>query len=134
MKTTILDGTGCGAASTRFTPLLPALLALPLCMAVGCAADDPPTSTATQGLGASCRVWRPFAWDGVGATCAESRFPPFSYILADGDSDTFFSSPGPGLGQGEVMIHCDNGVLTLDPWEDICIPDGSGGGGGGEPQ
>jgi hypothetical protein len=27
----------------------------------------------------------------------------------------------PGLGQGEVMVHCNNGVLTLDRWEDICI-------------
>jgi len=127
MKTTILDATGRGAASTRFALLLPALLALPLGVAAGCATDDPPTSTATQGLSAGCRIWRPFAWDGVGATCAEARFPPFSYILAEGDSDMFFSSPGPGLGQGEVTIHCDGGVLALDPWDDICIPDGSRG-------
>jgi hypothetical protein len=131
MKTKILDRAGRGAASTLFAPLLAALVSLPLF--AGCATEEPATATATQGLGASCTVWRPVAWSGAANACYEGTFHPFAITLLDGQSATFHSVPGPGMGQGEVRLICNNGALTTDPWDDICIPDQGGGGGIIEP-
>ena len=124
-----LDVTRRRAAPAVFAALLPALVSLPLF--AGCATDEPATETATQGLGASCTVWRPIAWSGVWNYCHEGTFPPYAISLQDGDSARFFSVPGPGLGEGEVRIICNNGVINIDPWDDICIPDQGGGDGGG---
>jgi hypothetical protein len=124
MKTRILDVTRRGAASARCVALLAAAMSLPLVS--GCTMDEPATTSTTQGLGASCTIWRPVAWDGAATACAEGRFAPFSITLQDGDSATFHSANLPGMGVGEVRLICDNGGLDTDPWDDICIPNRGG--------
>lgn len=113
-----------GAASARCVALLAAAMSLPLVS--GCTMDEPATTSTTQGLGASCTIWRPVAWDGAATACAEGRFAPFSITLQDGDSATFHSANLPGMGVGEVRLICDNGGLDTDPWDDICIPNRGG--------
>ncbi|HEX3477285.1 MAG TPA: hypothetical protein VHT91_19820 [Kofleriaceae bacterium] len=131
MKTRILDVTRRGAL---FAALIPAAVALPLVS--GCAAEEPETATASQGLGEACTILRPVGWSGAAAACHEGSIPPGSppivFMLPSGDSATFHSVPGPGMGVGEVTFICQNGNLTVDPWDDICIPN-RGGGGGEEP-
>ena len=130
MKTRILDVTRRGAASALFAALIPAAVALLLVS--GCVADEPATATASQGLDTSCTILRPVGWSGAAAACHEGTIPPGSppivFTLPNGDSATFHSVPGPGMGQGEITFICDNGSLEVDPWDDICIPDRSGGG------
>lgn len=134
MKTKILDVTRRGAASALFTALIPAAVALPLVS--GCVADEPATATANQGLDTSCTIWRPLGWSGVAAACTEGGIPvgspPIVFTLLNGQSATFHSVPGPGMGVGEIRLICDNGNIEVDPWDDICIPNRGGGGGGGE--
>lgn len=121
------------ATSTLFASFISALVAVPLCVAAGCLAqDDAATATKTQSLGASCLLRRPLGWSGVGAYCVESRKKTTSILLLDGESYFTVSSPGPGLGEGEVTMICHDGIPEPDPWDDICIPDH--GGGGGSPQ
>lgn len=128
MKMRILDVTRRGATSALFAALIPAAIALPLVS--GCAADEPATAAASQGLDTSCTILRPVGWSGPGATCHEGGIPPGSppilFTLLNGESATFHSVPGPGLGVGEVTFICDSGVLDVDPWDDICIPNRGG--------
>jgi hypothetical protein len=135
MKMKILDVTRRGTASALFAALIPAAVALPLVS--GCVADEPATATANQGLSTSCTILRPVGWDGVAAACYEGTLPvgapPILFTLLNGESATFFSVPGPGMGQGEIRFICNNGNLDVDPWVDICIPNRGGGGGGQEP-
>jgi hypothetical protein len=130
MKTKILGMTRRGAASAVFAALIPAAVALP--MVSGCVADEPTTATASQGLGASCTIWRPLGWSSASSACHEGTIPvgapPIVFTLPSGDSATFYSVPGPGMGQGEITLICQDGVISVDPWDDICIPDRGGGG------
>lgn len=135
MKTKILDMNRRGAASAVFAALIPAAVALPLVS--GCVADEPATATASQGLDTSCTILRPVGWSGVAAACHEGGIPvgspPIVFTLLNGQSATFHSVPGPGMGVGEITFICDNGNLEVDPWDDICIPNRGDGGGGEEP-
>ena len=123
MTMKMLDVTRRGAASNLFAPLLPALLSLPLCLAAGCATEEPSTDTATQGLGASCTVWRPLAWSGAASYCHEGTFTPYAISMPDGTDHWFYSAPFPGMGEGYVRLVCVDGVPTIDPWNVVCIPD-----------
>ena len=120
-------------ASTLFASFIPALVSLPLCIAAGCVAEDAATSTKTQGLGAGCTLRRPLGWSGVGAYCVESLFHNTTIYMTDGESYFTVSSPGPGLGNGEVNMFCHDGLLEPDPWDIFCLPNGPGGGGGEPP-
>jgi hypothetical protein len=126
MKTMILDVARRGAASALFAALIPAA------MVSGCAADEPTTGTESQGLGAACTILRPLGWSSASSQCHEGTIPvgapPIVFTLPSGDSATFHSVPGPGMGQGEITLICQDGVLTPDPWDNICIPNRGGGG------
>ncbi len=128
MKTRILEVTRRGAASALFAALLPAAVALPL---VSCAADEPATDTATQGLGgASCTILRPVGWSVGTGRCHEFTIPPGSppivFTLPDGDTATFGATPGGIFGSGQITFLCTNGLLSIV--SEFCSP-----GGGSEP-
>ena len=130
MKTKNLGVTRRGVASALFAALIPAAVALP--MVSGCVADEPTTATESQGLGASCTILRPLGWSSASSQCHEGTIPvgapPIVFMLPSGDSATFHSVPGPGMGQGEITLICQDGVISVDPWDDICIPNRGGGG------
>lgn len=127
MKTMILDVTRRGAASALFAALIPAAVALPLLS--GCAADEPETDTASQGLGEGCTVLRPVGWSSGNTRCHEFTIPvgtpPILFPLASGHSATFEATPGGGFGQGEITLTCQDGVLGVTARS--CIPGGGGG-------
>jgi hypothetical protein len=128
MKTKIVDVTRRGAASALFAVLLPAAVALPLVSS--CAADEPETDTASQGLGASCTILRPVGWSVGTGRCHEFTIPvnapPIRFTLPDGDEATFGATPGGMFGSGQITFLCTNGVLSIV--SESCTP------GGGEEQ
>ena len=124
--TDILEMRRRGALSHLFARCIPAML----CFAAGCTLDETgATATATQALGNSCTILRPLGWSGAANECVESRFFHTPITIPDGDSYFTTSAPGPGLGQGEITLICEDGVPVPDPWDEICIPDRGGGGG-----
>jgi hypothetical protein len=130
MKTDIHDPRRRGAISTLIAASLPAAISL-LCFTTGCATapDDAPVASTSQALGASCKLLRPFGWSSASNQCHESLSHRGSITLADGECFLFVSAPGPGLGVGERLECCHDGVPEPDPWDDFCIPDRGGGGG-----
>jgi len=104
------------AKSNRLAALIPAMLAVPLCLATACGMEDAPTSTATQAVGNLCWLERPLSW-GVGrAYCIEDASGTIP--LGDGEQYQAETSGGGGGGEGYMVVTCRDG--TIVPGVKVC--------------